>query len=107
MIDTMTKHAGNLQAVANAASLTVPSIAQGKVVPDSIASKTSEDRLTSIMNALDMLGRNSVTKEELTVLLQNLAKSVSTEFYIGDEQIARHANAGNERINRRYKTTWE
>lgn len=105
MIDTMTKHAGNLQAVANAASLTVPSIAQGKVVPDSIASKTSEDRLTNIMNALDMLGRNSVTKEELAVLLQNLAKSVSTEFYIGDEQIARHANAGNERINRRYKTT--
>lgn len=107
MIDTMTKHAGNLQSVANAASLTVPSIAQGKIVPDSIASKTSEDRLTSIMNALDMLGRNSVTKDELASLLQDMAKSVSTEFYIGDEQIARHANAGNERINRRYKTTWE
>lgn len=107
MVDTMTKHAGNLQSVANAASLAVPSVAQGKVVPNSVAVSNTEDRLAGIMTSLEALSQNTVTRDELASLLQDVARAVSTEFYIGDEQIARHANAGNVRINRRYKTTWE
>lgn len=103
MIKNMTKQASGLQSISNAASLTLPSIAQGKVVPNSVQlNKSSEDKLSNIMDSLNSLGQNFVTKDELASLLQELAGNISTSFYIGDEQIARHANAGNARIDRRY-----
>ena len=49
-----------------------------------------------------------ITREELiailnTVLPEMLQKYVS--FYIDDEQIARHANAGNSRLDYRFNPT--
>lgn len=105
MVDSMTKHAYGLQAISNASAITMPPIVQGKVIPNSTKAKASEDKLDTIMGALSALNNNWVTRDELADLLKDLAQNVQAQFYIGDEQIARHANAGNARLNRRYKTT--
>ena len=104
LISNLTKQANGLQSISNAAAMAVPSIAQGKVVPNSVQlNKSSEDRLSNIIDSLNSLSQNFVTKDELASLLQDLANNISTSFYIGDEQIARHANAGNAKLERRYK----
>ena len=104
LISNLTRQANGLQSISNAAAMAVPSIAQGKVVPNSVQlNKSSEDRLSNIIDSLNSLSQNFVTKDELASLLQDLANNISTSFYIGDEQIARHANAGNAKLERRYK----
>ena len=46
-----------------------------------------------------MLSSSQLTEILATVIQRYL----NIDFYIGDEQIARHANAGNSKLNRRFK----
>lgn len=78
-------------------------IVSGKVVP----TKTNSDSI-DLMKALNTIIQNQnnvVTREELQdILTDAFRRYMNIDFYLGDEQIARHANAGNLKLNRRYGT---
>ena len=84
----------------------LPSIVAGKVVPYS-----SQGADNSILNALnnltDMLEYNqldTISRTDLeTIITTAIQRYGRIDFYIGDEQIARHANAGNVKLDKRYK----
>lgn len=96
-----------LQNLANLSYYGVPDIADGKIIPSSIrTSDAAEETTNSINRLIDSIG--SLTTDKITIdqLREILIDVISTyvNFSIGDEQIARHANAGNLRLNRRYST---
>lgn len=78
-------------------------IVAGKVVP----TRTSADNadLMKALNTIIQNQNNVVTREELQdILADAFRRYMNIDFYLGDEQIARHANAGNFKLNRRYGT---
>lgn len=90
-------------------SISLPSIVGGKVIPYSIGKINTDDTNNTLNQVLDMLQYNkdnSVSMDELQFILTDLfSRFMNIQFYLGDEQIARHANAGNLQLNRRYNTT--
>jgi phage-related protein len=84
----------------------IPDIAVGKVVP--VASGLSATKSGDIQKLLDLINRlrdNIITRDELyAVLSELLGRYCNTSLYIGDEQIARHANAGNVKLAQRFGT---
>ena len=48
---------------------------------------------------------NAITREDITAVLNDVLPTMLQQyvsFYIGDEQVARHANAGNVRLDYRF-----
>ena len=90
--------------------LQMPDVALGKVIPPE-TNKNMDTLNESIKNLLDVLQfsqQRAITRDELVSILNTLLPSMLqryVSFYIGDEQIARHANAGNSSINYRYNPT--
>lgn len=87
-------------------SVGLPAIAQGKVIPSSITSAAHSSADASEMkNMLESLVSQQITYDDLRAMLVEVARDyMQTNFYLGDEQIARHANNGNLLLNRRYST---
>lgn len=90
--------------------LEIPSIAMGKIIPYQAGKTTNSDNTTlaEVANLLKYNQQHSVSKDDLAETLRAVLPSMLREymsFYIGDEQIARHANAGNVSLNRRFSTT--
>lgn len=87
-------------------SVGLPAIAQGKVIPSSITSAAHSSADASEMkNMLESLASQQITYDDLRAMLVEVARDyMQTNFYLGDEQIARHANNGNLLLNRRYST---
>lgn len=91
--------------------INIPDIALGKILPYEMLNSNVDSVNESIKNLMDVLKYSQqqvITREELiavlnTVLPEMLQKYVS--FYIDDEQIARHANAGNSRLDYRFNPT--
>ena len=55
------------------------------------------------LNTIIQNQNNVVTRSELQELLTTMFRDyMNIDFYLSDEQVARHANAGNVRLNRRY-----
>lgn len=87
--------------------LQVPPIALGEIIPYEV-NKSLDVLLSSIKNLTDMLQYNQsnvITKDELSTILSSILPPMLQQymsFYIGDEEIARHANAGNDLLNRRF-----
>lgn len=81
----------------DAESLNIPAIVQGQIVP-------YETKLTTMENVLnDVINDDPVTGTDLKAMLNDVITAVNrVQFYIGDEQIARHANIGNQKLDRRY-----
>ena len=84
-----------------------PLVAQGKLLP---ATQTLVGRMTSnledIRDTLDYQSADTISRDELRTLLIDIARNyISTSFYMGDEQVARHANNGNIKLSRIYGTT--
>ena len=95
-----------LDAIASRSGFTIPAVAAGAVAPYSArrtASQGQGDSLSDLANAIALRDANRLTREDLTEVLVNvLQQYLNIDFYIGDEQVARHANAGNAKLNRRY-----
>ena len=87
-------------------SVGLPAIVQGKVIPSSITSAAHSSADASEMkNMLESLASQQITYDDLRAILVEVARDyMQTNFYLGDEQIARHANNGNLLLNRRYST---
>lgn len=84
----------------------MPSIVAGKVVPYS-SQGTDNSILNALNNLTDMLEYNqldTISRTDLeTIITTAIQRYGRIDFYIGDEQIARHANAGNVKLDKRYK----
>ena len=82
-------------------NVSLTDIVSGKVIP----TRTYGDN-TDLMRALNTIIQNQnnvVTRSELQELLTTMFRDyMNIDFYLSDEQVARHANAGNVRLNRRY-----
>lgn len=88
-------------------STVVPAVAQGRVIPSSLQSANgSNDNALSMMRMLESLTANQMTADDLRLLLiEMFTDYMNLSWYIGDEQIALHANAGNALLGRRYNVT--
>lgn len=77
-------------------SLAIPDIVKGCIVP-------YETRLAVMENVIANQNQDPVTGEELRGLISDVISAVNkVQFYIGDEQIARHSQLGNQKLDRRY-----
>lgn len=89
-------------------NVTLPSVAGGKVIPYSAsASSTSTGAdVDRLLDTLYEINSDRVTVDDIrTVVTEVVRNYLNISFYIEDEQIARHANAGNLRLDRRYNAT--
>lgn len=85
-------------------ALKIPAVVKGSVVPyqATITSQT-ESALQDVVNALETNYTEQVTPDVLhDMLVEVISTYLDINFYLGDEQIARHANAGNARLSRRF-----
>ena len=81
----------------------IPAITSGRVVPYSMLANT-EKQTTTLEEIKELLknNQNSLTYNEIYSIIEDVVrKYMNIQFYIGDEQVARHANAGNAKIERR------
>lgn len=77
-------------------ALGIPDIVKGYIIP-------YEVRLTAMEDMIANQNPDPVTGEELRGLMSDVIAAVNkVQFYIGDEQIARHVNSGNQKLDRRY-----
>lgn len=89
----------------------IPPIAMGEIIPPSIGKSNQQDTNNTLNDVLEMLQYNQdamVTRDDLAEILNDVLPDMLrryVSFVIGDEQLARHANSGNAKLNRRFKTT--
>lgn len=95
--------------VANAdiPQLEIPSVALGKIIPYETTKNidTLNNTVKSLLDVLQSTKSNAVTREDLITILNTVLPTMLqnyVSFYIGDEQIARHANAGNSLLDYRF-----
>ena len=82
----------------------LPPVSQGRVLPatEAITSGMSSN-LDEILETLQDNSANGVSMDELRTLLIDVARNyISSSFYLGDEQLARHSNNGNLLLSRMY-----
>lgn len=74
----------------------LPAVVSGQIIPYTT-------KLSSLEDKISMQNEDRVTNEELRRMLDDVIKAVDkVQFYIGDEQIARHVSTGAQKIDRRY-----
>lgn len=100
----------SLQDIAGRAAFIIPRTAMGAVVPYSTNVATSKDDdkpdIETIMSLIAAQNADRLTREDLLEVLTSVAREYfNVELYLGDEQVARSANRGNVRLNRRFNTT--
>ncbi len=83
----------------------VPAIVNGNVIPSAINVSLDSDTTSLLHTMADTLRDRPVfTQDELRSIIEDVIRRyLNIEFYIGNEQIARAANAGNISLDRRYK----
>ena len=96
----------NKLAKAGASQIKLPPIAAGQIIPYSIGKADTAQTNDTLNKVLDMLEYNQnrgITMSELESSLEELFRRfLNITFYLSDEQVARHANAGNARLDRRF-----
>ncbi len=87
----------------------LPDITAGKVIPYDIEASNKqsiENVLSTLKNLIEMLEYTQDSQIDRDTLAEVLTKVVreylNISFYLGDEQVARHANKGNQLLNQRY-----
>lgn len=87
------------------ANTKLPPIAMGEVIPYSIGNAQTEDVLGALQRLQDMITYNRdnmITYNDLDEIISRAMKNFPVNFFLGDEKIARHANAGNQKLQRRF-----
>lgn len=108
MTDSFAAMIHSMESIASGASFYVPAVAAGARVPYSVNSAAmSQNRSADLADAVRLMAAQNtgLTRQDLVEVMTSLAPLFRSEFYIGDEQVARHANSGNDRLNRRYSST--
>lgn len=89
-------------------TISIPEIAKGYVVPSMAqvaAIQRSNELLAGAVDSLNQSSSDRLTNDELERIIERvIRRTLNIQFYIGDEQLARHANAGNDRLALRYNS---
>lgn len=96
-----------MERIVNGSSFAIPAVATGTITPYASRRSASQDNgsLSSLLESMMLRDTDRLTRDDLMEVLVSVCKQyMNFEFYLGDEQIARHANAGNTKLNRRYST---
>lgn len=95
-----------MEDIANGSSFTLPAVASGSVTPYAsrrAAAQEEGNNLSALADMIALRDADRLTRDDLSEVLTNVLRQyLNIDFYIGDEQIARHANAGNARLERRF-----
>lgn len=93
--------------IINRTAFRIPAVATGSVTPYSARRASANDEREDLPDLLRnaILGDpGRITREDLMEILTNICRQyMNFDFYLGDEQIARHANSGNLKLDRRYR----
>lgn len=104
-VDAVTSMSDNM-VNAMATEIQLPDLVAGKVVPYALGKNDINDTNNTLNKVLEMLQYsrdNHVTKDELSaILIDMFTRYMNIDFHIGDEQLARHVNAGNVSLARRF-----
>lgn len=94
---------GSLAILSTPAFATIPNIASGRIVPYSINSASSgNSQVADLKSAISEMNNNRLTREDIMSIVTTALRNMPIDLYIGDEQIARHANTGNAKLSRRF-----
>lgn len=94
---------GSLAVLNTPAFADIPNVVSGRVVPYSINSATNgSSPIAELKSAISELNNNRLTREDITDIVNTALRNMPIDLYIGDEQIARHANTGNAKLSRRF-----
>lgn len=82
----------------------VPAVAQGRIVPPGSFNRFNQPQdLINLQKTLDDLSSSMITYDDLqAIIVSAFQQYLNINFYLEDEQLARHANAGNLKLDRRY-----
>lgn len=100
--DAMLAKMQNFNALANSA---VSPIATGRVAPYSFRQSNTDttNPISELVSELSGMMSNTVTRDDLLEVMTTMfERYMNINFYLGDEQVARHANRGNLLLGRRY-----
>ena len=100
--DAMLAKMQNFNALANSA---VSPIATGRVAPYSFRQSNGDttNPISELVSELSGMMSNTVTRDDLLEVMTTMfERYMNINFYLGDEQVARHANRGNLLLGRRY-----
>ncbi len=93
-----------LENLGSATTIPMPDVAMGKIAPYSTSTvgKSDAQSLSSITDAVNAMHSDALTREDIIEIVNTTMRNFTVDLYIGDEQIARHANNGNLKLSRRY-----
>ena len=98
-----------MERIAGGASFMVPAVATGTRVPYAVsaaaATRNQDSDTDAMMQMLAAQNRDALTRQDLVDILTRLAPLFRSDFYLDGENLARHVNEGNKRLNRRYSAT--
>lgn len=96
LISTLEKLGESLQ-------LAIPGIALGQVAPYSVgnSSNSSANTISKLIDIVRELSADMVTRDDLQEIIEAI-NDKDFDVRLGDEQVARSANRGNKKLNRRY-----
>lgn len=81
-------------------------IVTGKMIPNTVSASTTNEliaTLRTMANVLQSNQENAVSRDDLTTILTTMFRQyMNISFYMGDEEVARHANNGNARLGYRF-----
>lgn len=97
-----------LQVIATDAGLAIPRAAVGAMAPYSTrvsaAAKNTSPDIETLMQIMATQNASRLTRDDIREILREAAQNYfNFDFYLGDEQVARSANRGNERLERRFR----
>ena len=96
-----------LQDIVKNAGLVIPQTALGAITPYASrvadAGKNAKPDMETLMELIAAQNSDKLTKQDLREVMTEIAREYfQFDFYLGDEQVARSANRGNARLDRRY-----
>lgn len=99
----MTKIASSLASAL--AKLPVPAVATGGVVPYSVSKQDAQQNMAELTSALKEMNKPAINMYDLEQMIARVIRdNMDISFYMGDEQVARHAQAGAKKLDRRFNT---
>ena len=102
-VDTLLQDLNNLS---SSLSGIIPPVVQGKIIPYSASANKTDSTESTLSRLIDLLEMsNNLTREDMEEVMEDVMRRFPVNLYIGDEQIARHANEGNRKLGRRYSVT--
>lgn len=93
-----------LENLGSATTIPMPDVAMGRIAPYSTSTAGRQDAqsLSSITDAVNAMHSDALTRNDIIEIINTAMRNFTVDLYIGDEQIARHANNGNLKLSRRY-----